>query len=299
MSSFQAMSEKWNIPAEDTLPSEADAPGILRIPADFDSVRIVKQIENVEYARKDNCSLKLQLLIPTLKNDAEKRPLVLFVRGSAWQKQSVMAGMPQLVELARRGYVIASAEYRPSPVRGFPAQIEDGRDALLFLKEHTSEMCVDLDRVAVWGSSSGAHTVMMMALMERFQTDVKIRSVIDYYGPSDLLIQEDFHGPEDENLVSLMEGPLRENRDKLVEASPVSHIGKDRDLPAFLIMHGDKDLSCAYENSVKLYEKLREAEADVTMYRICGAAHGGTSFWTKEAMDIVDGFLRRTLRWDT
>ena len=294
---LRSENECWSIPADDMEASTLTEEGMLQLEADFSQVKIVKYIQDIEFADVDGIPLKLQLLLPSVGREEENRPLILFVRGSAWQKQSVTPGIPQLVEMARRGFIVASAEYRPAPGYHFPAQPDDGWRALRFLAEHAESMGWDTSKTAVWGSSSGAHTVLLMALMPQYRKEaVKIRAVVDYYGPSCLPAMMDYHSGSTEHLNQLLGVPVKENLDLAKKASPVSYLNGP-DTPAVLIFHGDKDKSCSFEQSVILYREMKKAGKDAVMYRMHNAAHGGSPFWTAEVMDLVEQFLRKKPDW--
>lgn len=294
---FRSENERWSIPAPDMEASPLTEEGMKQLDADFSQVKIVKYVPDVGFADIDGTSLKLQLLLPSISSETEKRPLVLFIRGSAWQKQSVVPGIPQLVEMARRGFIVASVEYRPAPGHHFPTQSDDGWRALRFLAENASAMGWDTSKTAAWGSSSGAHTALLMALMPQYREEkVKISAVVDYYGPSYLPAMIDYHSTSTEHLDQVLGVPVKEHPEIAKKASPVSYLDSP-DTPAVLIMHGDKDKSCSFEQSVILYREMRSAGKDVTMYRMHNAAHGGSPFWTSQAMDIVEDFLREKLEW--
>lgn len=297
MSNLTANAESWNIPSAVIKASPLTAPGMEEIEADFSTIRIVKQIPDLQFAAYENYTNKMQLLLPTLRCEGELRPLVIFIRGSAWQRQSVTAGMPQLVELARRGFIVASIEYRPATIAAFPAQVDDGWAALRFLCGHAEEMCADITRVATWGSSSGAHTALLMALMPEYRNEIKIGAVVDFYGPSSLseIVKE--REATSEHVTQLIGGSISENKNLIEKASPITYIKKGAALPSVLIMHGDKDGSCPFSQSVMLYERMVEVGADVKMYKIKNAAHGGPPFWTPATVDIVESFLRNALNW--
>ncbi|MGN8799895.1 alpha/beta hydrolase fold domain-containing protein [Candidatus Merdisoma sp. HCP28S3_D10] len=293
---LRSENECWSIPAPDMEPSSLTAEGMLELEADFSGGKIVKYIRDVEFACVDGVSLKLQLLLPSMASEEEKRPLILFIRGSAWQKQSVVPGIPQLVEIARRGFLVASVEYRPAPGYHFPVQSDDGWRALEFLLEHADELGWDTGKLAAWGSSSGAHTALLMAMMPEYRKrQLRIGAVVDYYGPAWLPAMIDYHGTSTKHLDELLGVPVKEHLELAEKASPVSYL--DGDVPAVLLMHGDKDKSCSFEQSVILYRKMREAGKDAVMYRMHNAAHGGSPFWTPAVMDIVEAFLRDRLNW--
>ena len=295
---LRSENERWSIPDPSLEASPLTEEGMQEMEADFSEVKIVKYIRDVEFANVGGTSLKLQLLLPSVSSEEEKRPLILFIRGSAWQKQSVVPGIPQLVEMARRGFIIASVEYRPAPDYHFPVQSDDGWRALQFLTENAEAMGWDTSRLEAWGSSSGAHTALLMALMPQYrQEQVRIRAVVDYYGPAWLPAMIDYHSTSTEHLDQVLGVPIKEHLDLAKKASPVSYLKGENEVPAVLILHGDKDKSCSFEQSVILYRKMREAGRDVTMYRMHNAAHGGSPFWTTKTMDLVEDFLREKLDW--
>ena len=84
---------------------------------------------DIEFARVDEFSLKLDLYQPV---GAASPPLIVWVHGGAWRAGS-KDNMP-LNELVKRGFAIASIDYRLSPVAKFPAQVHDCKAAIRFLR---------------------------------------------------------------------------------------------------------------------------------------------------------------------
>ena len=84
----------------------------------------VTYIKDVPYCERDGKTLTMQMLYPEVPagmmpgapfaDDSLKMPLVVYVQGSAWMKQNCYMNLPNLVDLARAGFVVASVEYRPS-----------------------------------------------------------------------------------------------------------------------------------------------------------------------------------------
>ena len=164
------------------------------------------------------------------------------------------------------------------------------------LAELLEELGWDTDKLAAWGSSSGAHTALLMAMMPEYrERSLRIGAVVDYYGPAYLPAMIDYHSTSTEHLDELLGVPVKEHLDLAEKASPVSYL--EGETPAVLILHGDKDKSCSFEQSVILYRRMREAGKDATMYRMHNAAHGGSPFWTPQVLDIVEAFLCEKLNW--
>ena len=62
---LRSENECWSIPADDMEASALTEEGMLQLEADFSQVKIVKYIQDMEYADVDGTSLKLQLLLPS------------------------------------------------------------------------------------------------------------------------------------------------------------------------------------------------------------------------------------------
>src|SRR5258707_420023 len=88
---------------------------------------------------------------------AEKKlPLVIWIHGGAWLNGTKGVSQMQL-GLLEKGYAVASIEYRVSSVKIFPAQIEDCKAAVRWLRAHANEYHIDAAHIGVWGSSAGGH----------------------------------------------------------------------------------------------------------------------------------------------
>lgn len=290
--------------------SELTTDGMQTIEADFS--RPVHRLHiGVEYAEKSGMPLHLHILEPRQpEGDQQKFPLILYVQGSAWFKQETGSNIAQLARFARRGFVIAVVEYRPSPVAPFPAQIEDSKTALRFMLSHADTYHVNPSNVIVWGDSSGGHTAVMTGLTaaSRLLDDgsaqdesLVINAVVDFYGPSDITKMNEEPSIMDHRMPKTPEGMLigglhvLENREKAAVTNPLNYISPEQSIPPMLILHGDKDRLVPFGQSVMLYEALRDAGQTADFYRVRGADHGGPPFWTDEVLDIVETFIRTYL----
>lgn len=273
-------------------------------------------IPNIVYTKTANKSLKLHLLIP--KNETKPCPLLIFIKGSGWGKdhpQETFAFIPQLVQFAKSGFIVASIEHRTSRDAKFPAQLYDVKAAVRYLKANAGRFNIDPTRVGIWGSSSGGHLAALVgtsggvAQLEGKENNLEqssnVQAVVDWYGPTDFLQMSkfpsavDFDAPDSPESV-LIGGPLQKNKEKVRLANPISYISADD--PPFLIMHGDKDSKVPFNQSVLLFDALKKADVEVTMYRIKGAGHGG-GFSQPEIINTVQKFfdlhLKRLLKGDS
>jgi acetyl esterase/lipase len=283
------------------------AAGMQVLPADL-SERSCMIHTGVEYATKSGLPLHLHIIEPRQdEGEGAAFPLVLFIQGSAWFAQNTGAELAQLARFARRGFVIAVVEYRPSPLAPFPAQIKDAKTALRFMRRHAAAYHADARQVVVWGDSSGGHTAVMVGvsladagLDDESPADdpLPVVAVVDYYGPSDISKMCEEPSTMDHILPESPEGMLiggvnvLENPEKVRPTVPMNYIAADRALPPFLIIHGSKDRLVPFGQSVMLFEALRQAHHAAEFYQLKGADHGGAAFWTERVLDLVERFVR-------
>lgn len=281
--------------------------GMRIIPADM-SERSCMMHLNVAYAHKSGMPLHLHIIEPRQREDEQLVfPLVLYIQGSAWFAQNTGHELAQLARFARRGFVIAIVQYRPSPVVPFPAQVKDAKTALRFMQKNAATYHADPDKIIVWGDSSGGHTAVMVGvslgnpdLDDESPTDapLTVRAIVDYYGPSDIsrMNEEpsimDHRGPETPEGMLIGGLHVLENPEKAALTVPMSYLSAENAVPPFLIIHGNKDRLVPFGQSVILFEALKQAGKAAEFYQLNGADHGGPAFWTADVLDIVERFVR-------
>jgi acetyl esterase/lipase len=180
---------------EDFPKSTVTADGILTIKADRRELSC-KLHTNALYATKSGVALHLHIIQPKQPEGREPLfPLVVYVQGSAWFKQDIGYEVAQLSQFARKGYVVAAVEYRPSPVAPFRAQIKDTKTAIRFLRRNACTYSIHPEGIVLWGDSSGGHTAVMTGvtldnedLSDESPTDetIRLKAVVDFYGPIDI-----------------------------------------------------------------------------------------------------------------
>jgi acetyl esterase/lipase len=233
-------------------------------------------------------------------------PLIIFVQGSAWRKQNLYMQIPALSDMAAHGYVIASVECRDTDQARFPAQLEDVKSAIRFMRANASKYAANPERVGVWGDSSGGHLSLMTGLTctpHDKNTAVEERddvlAVVDYYGITDLLTLGDYnvildHGGSDSPEGLLLGGKVGDRQEEAKKASPV-YQDLDRELPPFLIIHGDSDKIVHISQSMEMYHALRQHGKKALFYKVVGADHG-VGVWNPEVLHITERFFAAQLR---
>lgn len=261
-------------------------------------------LRNVAYATNGHERQKLDLFVPA--GATNSLPVVIWVHGGAWRGGS-KENCPALRYLGR-GYAVASINYRLSQHGVFPAQIEDCKAAIRWLRAHAEEHRLDPDRFAAWGASAGGHLVALLGTSggvkefdvgENLAFSSRVQAVVDFFGPTDFTQMSKYaprDGPFDHDAADspeslLIGGAVQEHKDRCARANPITYVSKN-DAP-FLIMHGDKDNIVPYQQSELLRDALQEAGVPVTLKIIKGAGHG---FGGREIDQQVDAFLEEQLK---
>ena len=265
---------------------------------------------DIPYSDRPGCTLDIMLPWANQHQDVlgeARYPLVVFVQGSSWTTPNRGSEIPQLSELSRKGYVVATVGHR-SCLDGHqaPAFLVDVKTAIRFLRAHAKDYSIDPERVAIWGTSSGGNTALLVGLTAgdgRFSTDEYAREsdgvkcVVDCFGPTDLeaMTDEDYveyHDDPNTIFAKLCGFPLDEAMRKQMRLiSPMRYVESGKALPPFLILHGTGDTVVNYNQSERLYHKLLDCGYDATMYKVPGAPHEG-SFWSVALIEAVHAYLK-------
>ena len=262
-------------------------------------------LKNLAYVPKGHDRQKLDLFLPAQTN--KPVPLIIWVHGGAWSAGS-KENCPALRFLSR-GYAVASVNYRLSQHAIFPAQIEDCKAAVRWLRAHAAEYSLDPNRFGAWGASAGGHLVALLATtgdVKEFDSgsDAKVSSriqaCVDFFGPADLLSMqtqsgtnsEMNHDGPDSPESRLVGGAVQEHKDAAKRASPITYVTRD-DAP-MLIVHGDADPLVPYQQSEDLQAALKKAGVNATLHIVKGGGHG-TGFGP-DVTDLVQNFFDEQLK---
>lgn len=260
-------------------------------------------LQNIPYA---NDTLKKHLLDIYIPANAKSiNPVVIWVHGGAWMLNDKYADMGYMTatikSIIEKGYVLASIDYRNSTTAVFPAQIQDCYQALEFLHSNASKYKLDKNKFVLFGFSAGGHLASLLALSnnnnvidfypQKKKTNFKVKAVIDFYGPSDFLAMTAMGDPEmkGDPISTLLGSTPLKRPDVSKIASPSNYV--DKNDPPFIIVHGEKDESVPYQQSVLLQSYLNLAGVKNELVIVKGAPHYGTMFDTDEVKSKLLEFL--------
>jgi len=254
--------------------------------------------KDVDYVGDSIIGHKLDIHLPF--NTPGPYPVVVGIYGSAWFSNSAKAnvyreGLGQ--KLLQAGYAVVSINHRSSRDAKFPAQIQDVKAAIRFMRANARKYNIDTSFVGITGWSSGGHLSALAGTtndikkhkINNEEADIegqlgsftkassKVNAVVDWYGPTDFLIIDScgsvfqHNGPYSPESF-LLGGPIQNNKVKATLANPMTYINKNN--PPFLILHGDKDGDVPPCQSEKLFMKLKEAKIKSELVLVPGAGHG-------------------------
>lgn len=266
--------------------------------------------ENVPYAGDTLQRHLMDVYLP--QHASGKLPLVVFIHGGAWMMNSKYSDMNYMANTVKgfidSGYALASIDYRYSTEAVFPAQIQDCNRAINYLYQHAQEYHIDRTKIALIGFSAGGHLASLLALSnnnavkEFYPSGVAplfhISCVMDFYGPSDLMIlmaDTDTSVNNKEHPIAMLLGALPLERPDLARrASPVTYI--DKNDPPFFIVQGEKDMSVPYTQSVLLGSWLKLADVKHELTIVKHAPHYGVMFDTEDIRTRLFRFLKMNTR---
>jgi acetyl esterase/lipase len=199
-------------------------------------------------------------------------PVVVWIHGGAFlsgDRRYLPDTLPPgsvFEALTAAGMAVATVDYRLSGEALFPAQLDDVRAALAFLRANSERWGLDPERIGVWGESAGGLLAALAALGAGGPTGVAAAAL--WYSVTDLVVLD---GGPDHPASLLIGGTPRELPDAARAASPTTHVSFDA--PPFLLLHGVDDGSMPYAQSELLHRRLLAAGASATLVPVAGADH--------------------------
>lgn len=270
--------------------------------------------KDLSYA-SDSAAQKLDLYIP---EGSGPFPVVIMVHGGGFMMgdKSDGTGLAGVDQLLADGYAVASINYRLSGEAKYPAQIQDAKAAVRFLRANAAKYTLNSDKFGVWGASAGGNLAALLGItcgvaelegaeLGNAEQSSCVQAVVDWFGPIDFLkMDEQFAGtscPQSHDAAdspeSQLVGAAVQTVPELVKTTnPMNYIDST-DAP-FIIQHGSADCNIPPVQGKNLADALGAAiGADKATYTLInGAGHGGAQFGTEENLKLVLDFLDRYLK---
>lgn len=176
------------------------------------------------------------------------------------------------VFLARAGFVTVSADYRLAPGATFPAQLDDVRATVRWLRAQALKLGIDPQRIGAWGVSAGAHLAGLLGTAAEAELEnpdaehsARVQAVGNVSGVMDFLDPAFNVGPQH---LPLFGAPQAQRLELAALASPVTHAGADA--PPFLHLHGTHDDEVPVSQARRMHAALQKAGAKSELVELDG-----------------------------
>ncbi len=262
---------------------------------------------NITYCTVDGEALKLDLYFPKTPS-TQPMPVLINIHGGSWSFGSktdseTRVDIPSLVE---QGFVVAGIDYRLAPAHKFPAQIEDVKCAIRFLRAHAAQYHLDVNHFGAWGCSAGGHLVALAAVADqRAGFDVgeyanqssRLQAVVPISAPEDLAL---YNATARADMLLRVFNIQTTPNPMLADASPIHYVTKDA--PPFLIIQGDHDNIVIPAHAESMLTRLNAVHVPAQLVLVKNGHHclptgnpppePSRSEITKKIVDFFDQTLR-------
>ena len=141
---------------------------------------------NVSYG--NNAQQKMDVYLPATRSTTATKVMIM-IHGGGWNTGDKTDFNEYVDSLKKREptYAIFNINYRlATPTSNlFPSQENDVKAAVNFITTHAEEFEINKNKLVLVGASAGAHLALLQAYKN---TEPKIKAVVDFFGPTDLMI---------------------------------------------------------------------------------------------------------------
>jgi len=269
--------------------------------------------EDVNYAGDTLVSHRMDVYLPEISQASY--PAIVIVYGSAFfgDDMKEVAFKTLGKPLLKSGFAVVAVNHRSSRDTIFPAQIQDIKAAVRFIRARGHEYQIDPSFIGITGYSSGGHLSAMTGTSGSVKAleghvggntaySSSVNAVVDWFGPIDFQSMDScgstmVHDAPDSPESILIGAPIQENDELCALANPMSYI--DSEDPPFLIFHGDKDPLVPHCQSEALFHALQKAGVPAQFVLVPGAKHGPGLFEEKYFRRMCDFFLTEYKKLNT
>ena len=260
------------------LPAQSSLPVAALNPAQPPPPPGIVFLHDVVIGKGGDRDLHAEIAFP--KDASTPLAAVIYIHGGGWKGGDYR--QTPILKIAQAGYFAASIEYRLDNVAKWPAQIQDSKLGVRWLRANATQYHVDPNRIGAWGDSAGGHLVTCLGTMadvKEYEDDggypgvsSAVQAVVDFYGPTDF----DTPGIYTPKAIQITEGlfgvPHDQNPALWKSGSPLYYV-KAGD-PPVLMVHGDADDLVPLAQSTALDAALAKAGVPHQLIVVKNAGHG-------------------------
>lgn len=239
------------------------------------------------------------------KDTSQRRPAIMMIHGGGFSQGNKAAFHTLMRDYAREGYVTLSIAYRFTQVAPFPAQVEDCKLAVRWLRAHADPYGVDPERIGVTGASAGGYLAAMMAFTaasDGFEGDgpyrdqsSRVQAAAPLCGIYDLRPDALRRtGSDDSGWKAFLGKKPSEDPELAAKASPIVYVSKDS--PPILLIHAKDDLGAPVHFSQDLAVVLSKTGVPCVLHIVKGTAHGWSLPYEDDVPQVMREFFARHLK---
>ncbi len=255
-----------------------------------------KVIRNVTYVTRGETPLQADIFVPPAEGPF---PGVLMVHGGAWRAGKRSHMYRDAMWVASHGYTVMTISYRLAPEYKFPAQIEDCRAAVRWMRTNAVRYKIDAQRIAGWGYSAGGQLAALLGTSDDPATandsdeeqppSARLQAVVAGGAPCDFTMI----GPSAIGLVYWLGKTRGEAPDVYRLASPLAFATTDD--PPIYFYHGEFDAIVPTSSPTKMYERMKQLGIHTELHMVKDCGHV-TAFLSQEALPTAVEFLDAELK---
>ncbi len=278
-----------------------------------------KSWNDINYAEDDMQYHCMDIYLPeTIK---PSYPAIVVIYGSAWLGNNGKESAFRIYgkSLLESGFAVITVNHRSSGDAIFPAQINDIKGAIRFIRANSEKYQINTEFIGITGFSSGGHLSALTGTSGSVKTftvnsasvdlegnvgnnlnfSSSVDAVVDWFGPTSFRLMDTCdpkmtHNAPDSPESSLIGGPIQDNPDKCALADPITYV--DKNDPPFLIIHGDADNMVPYCQSQVLFEELQLKKVSSQFVTVPDGGHGPGVLEDKYFKMMTDFFIAEANR---
>ncbi|OUS01044.1 hypothetical protein A9Q86_09885 [Flavobacteriales bacterium 33_180_T64] len=221
------------------------------------------------YKEIDGFKLDMHLFLPNSEEFKGKRPTIVQFHGGSWSEGKPDWFFNTAEAYTKQGWIVGVVEYRIKGRQGtYPFEsVKDAKSAMRWIRENAKKYNIDPNKIIATGNSAGGHLSLAIALIDNwnestdnFEISTKPNAIIVNSGVYDLTTNSTRWITEN-----------YENRGIVKEISP-NHLLK-KSAVKMLLIHGEKDRNCPYENAEYFYKEMKSLGNDIKLHTVKNAEH--------------------------
>lgn len=273
-----------------------------------------RQWLNLNYANDDKEYHNLDIHLPSLEKSVYKAVIVIY--GSAWfgnnLKNAAFGALGK--QLLESGFAVVAINHRSSSDAAYPAQINDVKAAIRFIRANATQYKIDPSFIGITGYSSGGHLASLAGAsngVKEFTVGEKtvdiegnvgshtsvssaVNAVVDWFGPIDMALMDQCKKPKEGNSpeAALIKGNPADNLDMIALLNPITFLNKTD--PPFIVIHGDADNIVPHCQSELFAKALKENGLLTEFISVSGGQHGPVTFNEGTLKKMAGFFLKES-----